>query len=252
MTDNLFVPSQTIDPTKDYSQELVGEGKKFADPAALARSKVEGDLHIRNLETEMAELRADLGRRTSVEEAIKKLQPNNTQNSSQPNEVQPSASGSETGVAIKQEDISKLVQNELAKQSSERTAQDNVELIKAKLTEVWGADYVQKLKAKAVELGVSEENITGMAKTMPRALLQMVGANEVQKQNTEGSSLFTPSQNGINTAALQSRSSNTPEQEKYSYWSKVRKENPTFYHSIEATRARHEAMQKHGQAFLNT
>ena len=51
-TQDLFTMSTTIDPEKDYTAELVGEGKKFKDNKELARSKVESDLFISHLQKE--------------------------------------------------------------------------------------------------------------------------------------------------------------------------------------------------------
>ena len=62
-----------VDPNKNYLEELVGEGKKFKDPVALARSKVESDRHIAKLESELKAIRTDMNSRLSLEDLVTKL-----------------------------------------------------------------------------------------------------------------------------------------------------------------------------------
>jgi len=49
----------TIDPSKNYLAELVGEGKKFKTQEDLARGKAESDAYIKILEKRSDELRND-------------------------------------------------------------------------------------------------------------------------------------------------------------------------------------------------
>jgi hypothetical protein len=247
-TDDLFVPSTTIDPNKDYSQDLVGEGKKFADIPSLARGKVESDLHIARLEREAELLRQDLSRRTAIEAAKEQLKLDAT-TTTQSNEGNTSADGHDQRAQIKPEDISKLVQSEISRISSENKERSNVQSVQARLTEAWGPDYVTTLEAKANELGYTKEWLTEIAKTQPKAFLTLVGADTAPAKQAP-SSLFSPSQAGISTAALSSSTKgNLPQEETYAYWKKVRKENPKYYDSVDGTMARHKAAIKQGEAF---
>src|SRR5688572_12541162 len=51
-------------------EQLVGEGKKFADAEALAKCKAESDAFIETLKREQAELRRELDTRLSLEDFL--------------------------------------------------------------------------------------------------------------------------------------------------------------------------------------
>lgn len=251
-TQDLFTMSTTIDPEKDYTAELVGEGKKFKDNKELARSKVESDLFISHLQKELAEAREDALRRKSVEEAIAALQ--NTNNSSSSSNGGNSSDGNSAAepVALNEEQMKQLIRESVVStiesQTANSAAQRNVELVKQTLESAWGKDFPLKLKQEAAALGVSEAFVMDMAKSQPKALFKLVGVQEGSQRQQE-QSLFTPSTVGINTAALSNNRRSIPEQESYSYWKKVRAEDPNLYHSPKSAMARFEAAKKHGEAF---
>lgn len=68
MTDDVFSqttgneeqPEVISQETKSYLEELVGEGKKFKSPEDLAKSKIEADKHLKQLEGELAALRQQM------------------------------------------------------------------------------------------------------------------------------------------------------------------------------------------------
>ena len=251
MTNPLFVPSETIDPTKDYFPDLVGEGKKYATQSDLARGNIEANLHIANLQKNQEELRQDLARRIAIEEALTRLSTNNANPATQPNAGQPAAGGTAQELtAFKPEDIAKLVQDEIAKKDTERTAQANVEYVQQELTKLWGKDLTANLQARAQVLGVTEDYILQMARTQPKVLLTLV--TPVTQTAKPSSSLFSPTQAGISSAALtSSNAGKKPDGESYSYWKELRTANPTLYHSVEGTKARHTAAIKHGPDFYD-
>ncbi len=243
-------PAQTLDPQKDYLAELVGEGKKFKDASALAYSKAQSDAFIAQLQREAAELREDLSKRKTMEEVLANLQ--NTPN--QPNGGTPPAGGSENNSsALNEETINRLIQDRvlatIQSTEAERNAKVNVELVKNTLVNTWGNEYVSKLEAATQELGLSKDFVTNLARTQPKVLLKLVGAEGTQPK--QEANIFSPSTAGVVSAGLTARnSSSLPEQERYSYWQKVRSENPSLYHSPAAAKARFEAAKKHGEAFF--
>lgn len=253
MANELFSPGFQVDPEKDYTPELIGEGKKFADVKSAARSLVEKDLFIQQLQREAAELREDLGRRKTVEDAISSLQNTNSQPSSQNGGNTPASNSAADEVALDEETLNRRIRetvaNTLQQATAAQTEQRNIESVKTALESVWGKNFSEKLTSVAEELSVTQEYLTNLAKTSPKVFLRTVGADQPVKQENTGS-LFAPSAAGVNTAALaRGNASNLPMEEKYSYWQKVRKENPTLYHSPEAASKRFEAAKKHGEAF---
>lgn len=250
-SNELFAIADRIDPNKDYHAELVGEGKKFKTDQDLARSVAEKDLFIPQLQRELAELREDLSKRKTVEEVLGTLQ----QTPIQPKVGEPAAGGSEN-TALNEETIGKLVReqvsNTLQQHTAETAAKQNVDLVVNTLTQVWGADYATKLEEATAALGVSKDFATSLARSQPKVLLKLIGADQPKPVDAASNSLFQPSGMGVNAAALSNaRNSAIPEQERYSYWQKVRKENPNLYHSPQAATARFNAAKKHGDAFYS-
>jgi len=251
-TDNTLFGTMTIDPNKDYTNELVGDGKKFKTTADLARGKVESDLFIRQQQTELDELRAELARRKSVEDAIAALSSTTNTPASSPNGAGAPAGASVEPVALDEETLKQRIRATVsetiqAEQTSAMQAR-NLETVKTTLRAAWGEDFSSKLSSVAAELGATPEYLTDVAKTQPKVFLKLVGADV--RQTEQAPSLFSPSSAGVSTAALSSSNrSNLPEQERYSYWKKVRNENPSFYHSPAAAQARFAAAKKHGDAF---
>ena len=256
-SNDLFSPASKIDPEKDYTAELVGEGKTYADAKALARATVEKEYFIQQLKQELTELREDLRTRKTVEDAVKTLSnANSTSNSENVGNTAESGSG-KTPVALDEETfnlrVRETVASTLKAEQSALNEQRNIETVRSSLEQAWGKDFATKLTSVAEEIGASQDYLMGIAKTSPKAFLKLVGADAPAKKDEPVGSLFQPSAAGINSAALaQSNRGKLPEQESYSYWQKVRKENPTFYHSPAAATARFEAAKKHGDAFFQS
>src|SRR5665213_438607 len=232
MTDGLFksVPGTTvldIDPTKDYSADLIGEGKKYATVKDAARALLEKDVHINRVQTDAQALRDDLNKRMTTEELLQKLKESN-QSPNLPNAGNLAAGDQGDAPLLKPEQIDALIKRSVS------------EAVTSLSTE-----------AEAKELGVSEDWITQAARTTPKVLLTLVTQGETGKQKVQDN-LFVPSPTGINSAGLnRASSSNLPPEAKYSYWKAMRDTNPKQYHSVPETQKRHKAAGTYGEAFYN-
>jgi hypothetical protein len=169
---------EPIDPNKDYLAELVGEGKKFVDNAALARAKAEADRHILRLENEAKGIKADLDKRITMEELLTKLSLPKPQETVAAPATEQSGTSTETAPPPTPTDVQALVQAELKKLVSANTQQTNLDTARGKLREVFGDNYPDVLTAKAKELGVGLEFLDGLAKTQPTAFLKLVEADK--------------------------------------------------------------------------
>jgi|SRR5665213_4386 len=259
MTDGLFksVPGTTvldIDPTKDYSADLIGEGKKYATVKDAARALLEKDVHINRVQTDAQALRDDLNKRMTTEELLQKLKESN-QSPNLPNAGNLAAGDQGDAPLLKPEQIDALIKRSVSEAvtslSTEAEAKRNVDTVREALTGLWGNEYPAVLQAKAKELGVSEDWITQAARTTPKVLLTLVTQGETGKQKVQDN-LFVPSPTGINSAGLnRASSSNLPPEAKYSYWKAMRDTNPKQYHSVPETQKRHKAAGTYGEAFYN-
>lgn len=236
----------TVDPNKNYAEELVGEGKRFVDVPTLARSKVEGDAHAKRLEGELKELREELNKRLTVEEVLTKITqakqaaPNPVTN---PNEENPAPTPTKDEL---DKLVSDLVSKRVNESEAERTAKSNFDTVVTSLQKAWGDDFRAKLVTKANELGLGQEWLTQLAGSQPKAFLSLVGVTEAKPQQALP---FGVSPTGINTAAL---TANAHRGEKTaSYYEKIRLSDPARYFSKEIQQEQYNQAMKLGEAYFD-
>lgn len=216
---DLFSDNKTpvIDPNKDYYKELVGPGLKYSDNQAFARSRVEADAHIARLEDEQKRLREDLATRIQYEDFLTqlKLTPPSTPGNTTPVTPATDVSGTMTPEALE-----RLVEQKLQQREQVRSAEQNLNLVDAKLRESYGPNYAQLLKNKAQELEMSEQFIKNLAATNPKALFRLLGVGE------------KPSKDNFFQAPLKSEfnpAGNIGGKRGKSHYDEIYKTNPVLY-----------------------
>ena len=247
MTD-LFTTDNTntnnIDPNKDYLTELVGEGKKYSDVAALARSRVEADQFIERLKSETQGLRTELQTRTTLEEVLDKLSnPERTQPPTNSNNQQ-----SETeATALKPEDIAKLVDERVSERERARAANANLESAKRVLAQAYGNDYAQRLYDETSSLGLSKDYVNNLAQTAPKALFKLLGIDETASQKpTQRNDLFVPPQSQVRTNPTSSVGNDRNEK----YYQDLRRKDPNTYWSTKVQNQMHQDALRLGESFF--
>src|SRR6266576_1462787 len=125
------------DPNKDYLTELVGEGRKFKDQQALAKSKYEADQYIEILKRRLDEGRAAFLKereenttKASLEELTRRIE-----------ERLKSSAETEAKTETNQFDskqIESLVTTKLQEHEATRTETNNFNLVRNKLQERYG------------------------------------------------------------------------------------------------------------------
>lgn len=249
MTENLLDGNNqdqfTIDANKDYLQELVGDGKKFKTPQDLARGKAEADAFIETLKRQQDELRADFIRvreenvaKAKLEELIDRLQ----------NGKQPDTSGNippAKDVELKPFDpkeLEGLIPREIEKYETQRKQSENFRIVQDKLTETFGTNYQTVLNQRIKELGLTADDINALARKSPNAFFNTLGINREQKSDNGFQSPPRSSQRSDNFAPR-------TEKRTWSYYQKIKKENPTLYYSPKITNQMHDDYQSLGTAF---
>lgn len=167
-----------IDETKNYLEDLVGEGKKFKTPEELARGKWESDQFISSLTREMEDLRKEILTRKTTEELLDQIaQRTNASAQSREPLDEDSTRRIETPQVpgLKKEDVEKLVAERLQQTELQRTATQNLKEVNDTLEKKWGAEAVQRVKQKAADLGVSLEYLQNQAKVSPKAFYALIG-----------------------------------------------------------------------------
>ena len=252
----LFEQSQTtgtnteIDPNKNLLEELVGDGKKFKTPEELARGKAEADRFIQQLQGELAGLRTELSTRQTLEQLMDKMSADKgTENTNQSHNQNSQVGDGQNVKAFTEEDIARLVEERLSKAEQARIHQSNLAHSKKALEESFGPDYVTHLKAKAQELGVSEEYLNNMAKETPKAFLKLVEADGAQRATAP--SLFSPPPS--QQLPSQSNRSFAPTgQRKQSWYEDLKRKNASEYWSPAIQNQMHKDAISLGETFFDT
>jgi len=241
------------DPNKNYLEELVGEGKKFSDPQALARGKVEADTHIARLERELAELREKANTGRTVDDLLKKLEERNTQsngNASNSGEYQPSSQGQNQNadagaVQLDESKIEELLSGKLNEFQKSQREQANLQHSVSVMQEKWGDNAQVELNRKAKDLGMSPEGLKEYAKTNPSVFLTLVGLNATAPQQTVNNPV--PAQSSSNPA------SQTPVGgvKNQSYYDRMKREDPKKWKSRDVQWEMHNEAIRQGEAFFS-
>lgn len=215
--------------------DLVGAGKKYADPDAAAKKIVHADKHITNLETELAELRVELQARTTLESMLDKLKTPDT------TERAPNTDRQEPG-SISNVDLASEVQKLLQAEKSKEKKATNIETARTELKKRFGADYNAKLKAIAETLDVTPNFLTDMATTSPSGFLKLID------------SVAKPDPNGVGLPPQSfdlSKGGADPNVKNKTYFDNIRKTDLNAYFSRKVQTEMHEQAMKLGSAFYS-
>lgn len=255
MTDLFTAPAPTnaeatLDPNASVYEQLVGDGKKFKTNEDIAKAKLESDRFIAQLQNEMQGLRQELSARQTLEQLMDKIGATaGSASTHQEHNQTPDGDVGSTGMkSFTEEDIARLVEQRLSTAEKARVHAANLETVQKALVESFGPDFVSHLKAKTVELGVTEEYLTAMAKETPKAFLKLVEATGAPRAATP--SLFSPpASSGLPSPASKGFSpTGTP---KLSYYEELRKKDPSRYWAPDVQNKMHKDAMALGEAFFD-
>lgn len=209
----------------NFLEALVGEGKKFSDPESLARGKWEADRTIEARNAELEQLRAKLDA-IEIAERLK-----STQNTPENKPVTPRAEENQPAQpsALSQEDMAKLVRDQLKAERQEETVRANVERVARKLVEMYGDEDKanQIVKQKAVEMDVSVEFLQEVAAKSPKAFFSQLGISDSTTPPAG------PTKSDVNPSAFSSNNQTAAKPGTYKFYEQIRKENPAQWAKIQ-------------------
>lgn len=228
------------DTTVSFDQ-LVGEGKRYANGDVLARSKIEADKAIKQREQELAELRAELNTRLSLEEFLAKTSANvSTQGNNPPVEQTPQKV--EATPSVSKDEVLNLVREALSTEKTKQTVSQNVDEVRSSLQKKWGTNWNKHLEDKISELGVGKEFLSDIAGRSPKAALALLGVTQEPKSPTNPNASLPP-QSGM--SSLPSAGDEyTNGVRNRNYWEKIRTTDPKSYHSKEKVLERYNDMMR--------
>lgn len=207
---------------------LVGEGKKFKTVEELAKGKLESDRFIAQLQAEKRALLEEKNTRERLEELVNKLS-----NPSPSNVPTPQAREAENPVTpsngLTKEDLEKL----LSERERQRTAEQNVQLVKTELEKSFGSNWKSNIAQKAKELNLSPQQMTDLASQSPQLVLSLFNRQPAPK-------VPTPPGSHLNTATLGTNESVRD----WNYYERLRKEDPKTYYSAAVQKEVLQAWQK--------
>lgn len=153
-------------------EDLVGEGKKYATPEAVAKAVVEKDNFIEQLKRETAALREEMAARTTATDRTQEILDQLEALKNRPvTEIQPTPVVERTEVkGLSLEDVEKVIQQREARLQADR----NVNAVKAKLVEQFGDRYGEALKQIADKNGLTPADLDDLAARSPQAVLNLV------------------------------------------------------------------------------
>lgn len=175
-------PIEPVVEDKDYFSELVGEGKKYKDPQAVAKAVVHKDVHIKRIETENAELREQL--RTAqttkrMEEMLDQLA--SLQKEPAPSNVDNQPREPEKVNTLSEQDVERI----LDQKEQLRQRQSNANVVVDRMKKVFGGEYVNHIQSQAQKLGVSVDFLDGVAQQNPQAFFKLMDMPQGKEQPRE-------------------------------------------------------------------
>lgn len=230
INEEVKTPQQVQVETRPIFNELVGEGKKYNSEESLAKSRVEADTFIIQLQKETKELREELDKRLSAEAALEKIQ------------VESKISDEQT-TQVSEDKVTDLVKQTMLEMTADETAKANINSVDALLEKKYGDKRGGIVAAKAKELGVDLKFLEATAGKSPSAFLGMIG--EAVKQ--EATTITAPT-GSVNTEAL-SAITKTNNTDTYSYFEELRRSDPRTYFKPETQNKMLRLADEKGQAF---
>lgn len=230
-----------LDQSKNYLEDLVGDGKKFKSVEDLARGKAEADLYIETLNKRSDQLREDYLKMREEATAQAKLQDliDRLENRTTPQlpvespERQPTPS-------FDPSKLPSLIREESIKLENERKADTNFKQVQNKLKEQFGNNAQQVLQERMNSLDLSIEDINSLARKSPTAFYNTLGLN-----NTQTESLIGPPRSS-NTAGFQPRGET---KRTWAYYENMRKTQPRMYYDSKIANQMHDDQVRLGEAF---
>lgn len=205
----------SVDPSKDYYSELVGDDRPYKTNQDLARSVMEKEAFIQRLKAEKDGVLQDLQGRMKLEDALAKIERLTTPSTEPPEPPR------EPGSGVQQPDYEKLIEQGIAAADAKRRRENNAREVQQKLIQTYGENFATRVKSEVLSLGMTEAQANAIAVDNPQAFYRMLGiGSQAPRQQSvtapQSAMTFTP---------------NTNDPKTYQYYEKLRKSNPTEYWS---------------------
>lgn len=207
------------------------------DIDGLIKAKAHADRHIANVEREQAELRSDLQARLPLEDLVSRIEAAKS--------INPAQQVNAPVIPASEVDIEGRIDAKLSALQKTNLHKQNVAMVQNELTKAWGPDYSSKLKAKARELGESEDDLQVLAQERPKMFLRLMVGEAGRFNDT-----YSAPSTSVNRTSY-----SAPNPKGYGAFQKMRNEDPSRYWSTATQREIHKlAMEasERGEDFTKT
>ena len=211
----------TIDETKNYLDQLVGEGRKFKTPEDLAKGKLYADQTIETMKRRLDELTVDYNRvreenmtKAKLEELISKFE------QTPPSNEQPPVKDNNQPVDFNK--IEEIVQQKIQQNRIADVEAKNLDTVKAKLIERFGPNYQSSVKQQIEAIGLTNEDFNSLAKKSPSALFRTLGLDQQPRDSFQ-----TPPRSSQRTDNF---APTADKKRTWSYYQDLKKTKPDIYY----------------------
>ena len=235
--------TESSPPQDSFVQKLVeAKGENWKDPEVLAKGKLEADGYIQQLETQLNQMREDLGKQDYAKSLLDQLQ-NKAAESTTANTVTPTnnigdTSDGNTNPNLSEDDLKSLVERTLTERDKDSVIKQNLNLVNEEMEKSYGTDASAKIQNKAKELGLTIERMQEIAAESPNAFFNLIGEPKKDfKPMVEGS---------VRTEGVNMQASNERD---WSYYQNLRRDNRSLYYSPKIQRQLMEDKSRLGSKF---
>lgn len=211
--------TQQTQTQEDWLAKIVEvKGEAFKDPQVLAKSKLESDNYIKQLEGQLSELRTELSKEEAAKKLLAELQGRRQDPNANPVPKQGETNPSDTKPVLSEDVVQRLVEETLSKREQANSAQQNAKMVQDQLTQKYGTEAKAHVEKKAQELGMSFEHLSALAAESPTAFMTLIGEPKPE---------YKPPVSGtINTAA---GNYSNPTERDWAYYQNLRRTNKALY-----------------------
>ena len=247
-TEQTELQGQETPPQESYLKKLVeAKGENWSDPETLAKGKLEADGYIKSLEEQLTQMREDMKKQDYQAQLLEQLQNKATEPAAVNNGVPTNNNNNgdvgtqNTTGAVNEDDLKSLVEKTLTQRDKDAAVKHNLSQVDQELESSFGTEAASVVQKKAEELGVTMDRLREIASESPNAFFTLIG--EPQKT-------FNPMvQGSVRTEGVNMQAST---QRDWSYYQKLRRENPNEYFTPKLQQQLIADRMKLGDKFGNT
>lgn len=238
LIDGATDPAATVDPTKNYLEELVGDGKKFKSPEELAKGKYLADEYVKILERRLDERNSDYQRLSEeynagpkLKELIDQIEQKRLASTTAPNEEKALTA---PAVEFDWKKVEEVAATKFQEIEASRRRTENFNQMKAKLLERYGSNYQTSYTEQVKALGLSVEYADDLAKNYPAVFLKTFGLD----RSASNEQFQTPPKNARRNDSF---SPTGTEKKTWGYFQKLKQTNPNLYKDPKTAVEMHDA-----------